>query len=188
MKKYIIGIPVILIVLYGCGTIAGSAGESTNPSGSAAAVKTEAVTDGDVVMPSGFLPGKAVTNQLFTAYGEPEEITEETRKNVQAPEYTDTITTYRYRNFSYQILESGYSGDEILLETEINGKGIELKNNLEIGVTRARVYEILGFPAMEDDISMIYYFQEDENSQAYEYYLKMENEKVVLIVITGYVF
>ncbi len=187
MKKYII-IPVLLLIFYGCGTITGAGDKTQGTGSSAASSKSATAEEGDVTLPTGFLPGKTVTNQLFTAYGEPEKVTEETKKNIQAPEYTDTIRTYYYKDFSCQILESGYSGDEILLETIVSGKGIELKNKLEIGLTRARVYELLGFPAMEDDISMIFYLQEGKDSQAYEYYLKMENEKVAMIVISGYIF
>ena len=188
IKKYSAGF-ILLLILFGCASNPESNESAGSINGSTAQAGADVITEDGVALPTaGFLPGDSVTTQLFTAYGKPEEISEETRENPQVPSCTDTVRTFYYKEFSYQVLESGYSGDQILLETVIKGKGIELNNHLEVGLDRSAVYELLGFPAMEDDISMIFYLQENENSQAYEYYLQMENNTVTMIVITGYVF
>jgi hypothetical protein len=146
----------------------------------------EGIKKGKVALPTVTFPEKAITSRLKKEYGSPLRLDENKKQNTQAADYKDSVFSFVYKDITYTVFRSGYNGDESLLSAKITGKNIELDNKLKLGLERKKVYDILGFPSIEDDISMIYYLPSPNGKLTYEYYVSLENNIVSEIQISGY--
>ncbi|MBN1647355.1 MAG: hypothetical protein JW874_04920 [Spirochaetales bacterium] len=185
MKKKNNAILLSVLLIAACSSLSGGnavskAGKSSGASGG--------LTRGAVALPTAILPENMVRDGLKKAYGKPLEVLEEKRQNVQAPEYEDSFFTWVYSDVAYTIYRSGYDGKESLLSAKITGKKIRLPNKLQIGLERSEVYTLLGFPYIEDDISMIYYVRDPDGIMTYEYWLEMDGERISGIQVSGFGF